>query len=167
MKGCVLSGFEIGLMVDHERQRIGRRKKHEVTSQSKIIFDNDEHILRVELDYDDRAILGIRISTTAQLISLGPHHNSEFFTDYSVPDNSTAIIGFQIIYSSDRIVEISLFEAPLKKKLQRDLKHSSTHFLTRLSTNHNPKFSKNSKYNQDELKSTFKLYKRLKKNQSF
>ena len=154
-------------MVDHEKQRIGRRKKHETTSQSKIVFDNDEHILRVELDYDDRAILGIRISTTQQLISLGPHHHSEFFTEYSVPDNSTAIIGFQVVYSSDRIVEISLFEAPLKKKLQKYLKHSSTHFLTRLNTNLNSKVSKRPEDDQDDLKSTFKLYKRLKQNQSF
>ena len=167
MKNNIVNEFEIGLLVDHEKHKIGKRKKHEATSQSKIVFDNDEHILKVEIDYDDRAILGIRISTNEQIIALGPYHESEFFTEYSVPDNLTAIIGFHIMYGADRIVEISLFQAPLSKRLHSDLKPSSNHFLERFHTHIGQKISKKFKGERDELKNTFKLYKRLKKNQSF
>jgi hypothetical protein len=166
MRNNIINEFEIGMIVDHEKFRIGKRKKHESTSQSRIIFSNDEHILKVEVDYDDRSILGVRISTNEQIIALGPNHESEFFTEYSVSDNCTAIIGFHMVYSQDRIVEISLLEAPLKKKTQNEPRPSSQ-FFERFNTHFGQKSSQKPKGEKDEVKSTFKLYKRLKKNQSF
>lgn len=168
MSNTILCGFDMRMIIEQEQTRISHiPKKLPVTSQSGIKLRSDEYIQNVEMDYDEKAIRGIRISTDEQLISLGPIGESDFYAKFDKPDIGWAIIGFQFVFGDDRIVEVSVFSAPLNKKnfsldaenADRTIKRFHTHALN--------KGQKKDKSSQDELKQAFKLYRQLKKNQSF
>lgn len=169
MSNDVLSGFEIRMIVDNDPVRIGHiAKNKEVTSQSGIRFHENEHIYKLVVDYDDRALRGIRIFTDQQLIALGPSYESDFYVECDKSENDNAIIGFLLVFSEDRIVELSAFLAPVTKRSENFSRPRESTFdklnSKLLNYSKSPKKAKN---DNDNLKSTFKLYKKLKKNNSF
>lgn len=144
--------------------------KKDIKSQSGIKFNENEHILRIIIGYDDKAIRGIRLMTNMQKIKLGTVYDCDFIAESDKMNTDKAIIGFQFVFGEDRIVEISIFSAPVNKKLENFSKNalkkqnSVANFNSILFTVKKPKKPK--KANEDILKSTFKLYKRLKKSKS-
>lgn len=156
------------MMIEQEYTVISHvAKKLPITSQSGIKFKKGEYIENIEMDYDEKAIRGIRVSTDEQLISLGPIGESDFYAKFDRPDNTTAIIGFQFVFGEDRIAEFSVFSAPLSKKnYSFDREHNDSAFR-RIHTQVANKSLKKDKNAQDDLKQVFKLFKKLKKNQSF
>ena len=167
-----LSGFEISMVVENEKTTIAHiAKKKDITSQSGIHFQEDEHILKIIIGYDDKAIKELRVFTNKQKIRLGPLYKADFTTEIDKIDANAAIIGFQMVFSDDRIVEISTFSAPFTKKNDspNKLLNYSNDFV-RLGTNSIAALKgvkKGPQKPEDNLRSTFKVYKRLKKSTSY
>lgn len=156
-----MSGFEIRMLSDYELTKVSHiAQSKEVTAQSGIKFNEGEHIQKVLFGYDEKAIRGLRLLTNKQKIKLGAVYESEFLVESNKFDSESAIIGFNFVFGEDRIVEISVFSAPLKK-------NNESGQVSRMSKTVILPSYKNKEEKVDFLKETFKLYKKLKKNKSF
>ena len=156
-----MSGFEIRMLSDHELTKVSHiAQSKEVTAQSGIKFNEGEYIQKVIFGYDEKAIRGLRLLTNKQKIKLGAVYESEFVVESNKFDSESAIIGFNFVFGEDRIVEISVFSAPLKN-------NNDSGQVSRMSKTVILPSYKNKEEKVDFLKETFKLYKKLKKNKSF
>lgn len=117
-------GYICGLQIDALSE--GDRKLFRYVAKSAVILEESqitlkkgEFLRKVLIGYTDTAICGLQFFSDTQKMKIGEIDKCDHQTEADFSESETAIIGFDACFSPDRLVELSLFSAPLQKKAKR------------------------------------------------
>ena len=113
-------GFVCGLSLDalvdgNKKSYHYQAKSAHVLEESHLALKRGESIRKLTVGYTDSAIVGLELFTETQRVRIGDCDHAEYRAEADYLEANAAIIGFDACFGEDRLVELSLFIAPLQK----------------------------------------------------
>ncbi len=162
-----ICGLEVEGTLDGQKKvtkHIAREAK--VLEQATIVLKKGDVLRKVILGSSESAITGMQLFSETQKISLGSLDHSERVTELDYLDADIAIIGFDMYFGVDRLVELSVITAPTQKHV--DIPMTKPYLNNSSFALVNEDFYEKMRDKQDQMmiKSVFKESKRYRQQQS-
>lgn len=111
-----LCGLSLEALADESKKSFHFvAKSATLLEEVRLTVKKGESIRRAVVAYSDTAITGLELSTETQKVVIGDIDNSEYRAEADYFEAKAAIIGFDVCFGADRVVELSLFLAPLQR----------------------------------------------------
>ena len=137
-----------------------------VLEQASITLKKGDMLRKILVGSSEKAITGLQLFSDTQKLSLGTLDQSERVSELDYFETDTAIVGFDVYFGADRMVEMSVITAPIQKNVNLPMTkpylNSSSFALV------NEDFYEKMKDKQDQhmIKSVFRESRRYRQMQS-
>ena len=160
-------GFTTKFIIDDKQKCIKHASKTiKATDKIKLKLKRDEHLVKIKVGYCDKGVKAINLYTDYQKQKLGDIKTCEFVAKSSQNSAEIAIVGFELSFDENRLVETGVFLAPIIARVninKTDYKRRSS--LAVFNEEHTQLHLQPN--NTTMIKHIFRAYKNLKHNTSW